>query len=175
MLEADWERVIVELDEHRRRHFFGKYRGVVTDANDPEKMGRIRVRAKSIYGDVESPWCVPVVPFAGKDHGLLLLPKKGDGVFIEFEAGNTSRPLWTGCWWGKSELPDPKGVNKHVLTTPKKLQIVLDDDAPKLQLLHPGGAEITMTDSAITIKIGSAQIQLSSAGVVVNGGALKVT
>jgi len=65
-------------------------------------------------------------------------------------------------------------VNQHVLTSPKGLQIILDDDAPKLQLLHPGGAEITLEESRITIKIGSAQIELSSSGVSVNNGALEV-
>jgi len=171
----EFEGLLVELDEHRRSHYFGKYRGVVSDPDDPEKMGRIKAQVPSIYGDEEdSPWCLPVAPFAGDSHGLFLLPKKGDGVWIEFEAGNISHPLWTGCWWGKDELPDPKGVNQHVLTTPKGLQIVLDDDAKKLQLLHPDGAEITMTDSKITIKIGSSQIELSSSGVNVNNGALEV-
>jgi uncharacterized protein involved in type VI secretion and phage assembly len=174
MLQGGWEGKVVELEEHRRRHLFGKYRAVVTDPDDPDRMGRIKVKASAVWGDVESPWCVPVVPFAGKDHGLLLLPQKGDGVFVEFEGGNPSRPLWSGCWWGKGELPDPQGPRKRVLTTPKKLQIVLDDDAPKLQLLHPGGAEITLTDSAITIKIGSSAIELSAEGVKVNGGALEV-
>ena len=170
----EFEDLIVELNEHRRSHYYGKYRGVVTDPDDPEKMGRIKAQVPAIYGDEQdSPWCLPVVPFAGDSHGLLLLPKKGDGVWIEFEAGNISRPLWTGCWWGKNELPDPKGVNQHVLTTPKGLQIVLDDDASQLQLLHPGGAEITMTDSSITLKIGTAQIELSSSGVNVNNGALE--
>jgi uncharacterized protein involved in type VI secretion and phage assembly len=171
----EFEDLIVELNEYRRSHYYGKYRGVVTDPDDPDNMGRIKAQVPAIYGDErDSDWCLPVVPFAGDSHGLLLLPKKGDGVWIEFEAGNISRPLWTGCWWGKNELPDPKGVNQHVLSTPKGLQIVLDDDAPQLQLLHPGGAEITMTDSSITLKIGTAQIELSSSGVSVNNGALEV-
>jgi hypothetical protein len=174
-MTTDFEKITVELDEYRRSHYFGKYRGIVTDSDDPENMGRIKATVAAIYGDTkESPWCLPAATFAGNAHGLLLLPKKGDGVWIEFEAGNISHPVWTGCWWGKKDLPDPKGVAQHVLTTPKGLQIVLDDDAPKLQLLHPGGAEITMTDSSITIKIGSAQIELSSSGVSVNSGALEV-
>jgi uncharacterized protein involved in type VI secretion and phage assembly len=174
-MSREFENLVVALDEHRRGHYYGKYRGVVTDPNDPEKMGRIKAQVPSIYGDEQdSPWCMPVAVFAGDSHGLLLLPKKGDGVWIEFEAGNISHPLWTGCWWAKGELPDPQGVNQHVLTSPKGLQIVLDDDASKLQLLHPGGAEITLEDSRITIKLGSAQIELSSAGVSVNNGALEV-
>jgi hypothetical protein len=173
-MNDQFEKIVADLDEYRRNHFFGKYRGVVSDSDDPEKMGRIKARVPSVYGDEESPWCLPVSPFAGDSHGLLLLPKNGDGVWIEFEAGNISHPVWTGCWWGSGELPDPNGVNQHVLTTPQGLQIVLDDDASELKLIHPGGGEISITDSSITIKIASAQIELSSSGVSVNNGALEV-
>jgi len=51
---------------------------------------------------------------------------------------------------------------------------VLDDDGKKLQLIHPGGGEITMTDTSIAIKLGSASIELSASGVSVNQGALEV-
>ncbi len=174
MVGTEFERLLVDLDEHRRTHFYGKHRGVVTDADDPEKMGRIKARVPAVYGDEESQWCLPAVPFAGAKHGLLLLPKVGDGVWIEFEGGLPSRPIWTGCWWGDGDLPSPNGVNKHVLTTPEGLQIVLDDDGKKLQLIHPGGGEITMTDTSIAIKLGSASIELSASGVSVNQGALEV-
>ena len=36
------ERLVVELAEQTRTRFYGKYRGVVTDVDDPENMGRIR-------------------------------------------------------------------------------------------------------------------------------------
>ncbi len=174
-MALEFEDLVVRLDEHRRSHYFGKYRGVVTDPDDREGLGRIKARVPAIYGDEqESPWCLPVAPFAGDSHGFLLLPQKGDGVWIEFEAGNISHPLWTGSWWGKKEMPDAMGVNRYALTTPKGLQILLDDDASKLQLRHPGGAEITLTDSGILIKFRKAQVELSSAGVSVNQGAMEV-
>jgi uncharacterized protein involved in type VI secretion and phage assembly len=172
--QTEWESRFVESEEERRSRCYGKYPGFVVDANDPEHRGRVKARVPNVFQNDHSVWCVPAVPFAGKSFGLLLLPKKDDSVWVEFEAGDTSRPLWTGSWWAKDELPAPNGVNQHVLTTPKGLQIVLDDDAKKLQLKHPDGAEITMSSSAITIKIGSAQIQLSSDGVSINNGALEV-
>jgi hypothetical protein len=54
------------------------------------------------------------------------------------------------------------------------MQIILDDDARELSLKHPGGAEITLSDSSITIKLGPAKIELSTTGVSVNDGALEV-
>jgi uncharacterized protein involved in type VI secretion and phage assembly len=174
MADTETEKLIVELAELARSRFFGKYRGIVSDVGDPEGMGRIVASVPEVYGTEDSPWALPVVPFAGPSHGLVLLPEVGDGVWIEFEAGDVSRPLWTGCWWGKGDLPAPGGENVRVLATSGGHQIILDDDNHKLQLLHSGGAEITMTDNDITIKIGSARIVLSSGGVSINDGALEV-
>jgi uncharacterized protein involved in type VI secretion and phage assembly len=174
MLGADYERLLVDLHERLTNRYYGKHRGIVTDATDPEKMGRIKATVDTVYAGQETDWAMPAVPFAGAKHGLLLLPEPGDGVWVEFEAGLISRPIWTGCWWGKNDLPSPNGPKKRVLTTTKGLQIVLDDDSSMLQLKHPGGGEITMKDTSITIKLGTSSIELSAAGVNVNSGALQV-
>lgn len=166
----------VELADEVRHRFFGKYRGTVEDVDDPDKLGRIVAKVPSVYGDeVKSPAALPCVPFAGEGHGLVVLPKKGDGVWIEFEGGDPSKPIWTGCWWAKNELPSPGGPEGRVLVTPGGLKLVLDDHDKKIQLIHPDGAEITLTSNDITVKIGSAKVVLSSQGVSVNEGAFKVS
>jgi hypothetical protein len=53
--------------------------------------------------------------------------------------------------------------------------LILDDANQELRLLHAGGAELTMTNTDITLKIGSTQIVLSSTGVDVNNGAFKIS
>jgi uncharacterized protein involved in type VI secretion and phage assembly len=174
MIGADYEKVLIDLHERVTTRVYGKHRGIVTRVDDPDKLGRIKSTVDTVYNGEELEWATPAVPFAGAKHGLLLLPKPGDGVWIEFEAGVVARPIWTGCWWGKNDLPTPNGPNQRVLTTPEGLQIVLDDDNKVLQMKHPGGGEITMKDSSIVIKLGSASIELSSSGVSVNNGALEV-
>ena len=169
------EQLLVQLADEVRHRYFGKYRGIVEDVEDDEQLGRIIAKVPSVYGETNSPWALPAVAFAGFNHGLVLLPKKGDGVWIEFEGGDPSRPIWTGVWWAKNEMPSPGGPEERVLVTPEQLKLVLDDKNRKLQLLHPGGGEITMTDSEITIKLGSAKIALSAAGVSINDTAFKVT
>lgn len=169
------EQLTVEMAEYMRDRFFGKYRGTVTDVDDPEDMGRITAQVPSVYGDqVESPWAMPCVPFAGPNHGLVLLPEVGDGVWIEFEGGDISFPIWSGGFWSRDELPDPGAVQVRALVTSSGHQVVLDDESSKLQLIHAGGAELTMTDNDITLKIGSTQIVMSSTGVNVNNGAFEV-
>jgi uncharacterized protein involved in type VI secretion and phage assembly len=152
---------------------FGKYRGIVTDADDPEARGRIKAKVDALQGN-ETDWALPVVPFAGSGHGLVLIPEPGDGVWIEFEAGDTNRPLWTGGWWASGAMPSDGGKKKRALVTSNGHKLVLDEDGSIVQLKHSGGGEITITDTDITIKIGAAQIVLSAAGVNINNGAFTV-
>ncbi len=173
-MPTEIENLVVQLSETVRSRHYGKYRGIVRDVGDPEGLGRIKAQVPEVYEGEDSPWALPVVPFAGPSHGLVLLPEVGDGVWIEFEAGDISRPLWTGCWWGSSELPSPGGDKVRVLATTAGHKLILDDDSRTVKLQHAGGAELTMTDSDITLKIGSSQIVLSATGVSVNNGALEV-
>lgn len=175
MEDRDTERLLLEAAEYIRNRRFGKYRGLVTQVGDGEHLGKVRAQVPEIYGqEGDSPWALPSVPSAGKDHGLVVLPEEGDGVWIEFEAGDISRPIWTGCWWGDDEMPEPAGVQQRAIVTTSGHKIVLDEEENIMQLRHPGGAEITMTDRDITIKIGSTQIVLSSSGVNINNGAFEV-
>lgn len=167
---------IADLHERAKTQFFGKYRGSVTNVSDPKKMGRLKAKVPFVYGDEQdSNWCIPVTPFAGSGHGLYLMPEVDDTVWIEFENGDIDLPLWTGSWWRDGDLPDPNGPAQRVLTSASGMQVILDDDAKELGLKHPGGAEITLSDSTITLKIGSTKIELSSSGVSINNGALEVS
>jgi uncharacterized protein involved in type VI secretion and phage assembly len=171
------EQVMVEAAEYMRSCYFGKYRGVVAEVGEGEYLGRIKARVQEVYGDNEtdlSPWAEPCVPFAGQSHGFVMLPEEGDGVWIEFEAGDISRPIWTGCWWADDEMPDPGAPLVKTLVTTAGHKLVLDDSDSKVRLLHAEGAELTLTGSDITLKIGRTQIVLSSSGVNINNGAFEV-
>lgn len=174
MMTSEMEQKIVELAEFQRGRYFGKYRGLVQDVDDPENMGRIVAQVPEVYGPEDSPWALPSVPFAGQNHGFVVLPEVGDGVWIEFEAGDPSRPIWTGCWWARGEMPASAGTKTRVLVTTAGHQLILDDKESKVQLLHSGGAEITLTDTEIKLKIGSTQLVLSAAGVNINNGSFEV-
>jgi len=179
----------LQVAERMRNSYFGKYRGLVKNVDDPLKIGRVTATVPEIFGPEESPWALPAVPFAGKKHGLVLIPEVNDGVWIEFEAGDISRPIWTGCWWASGELDDVSKTKTRALVTTKGHKLVLDDDAEEIQVLHSKGAEIKMTGDDITLtiggtqikltkndmtlKAGSGQIKLSASGVDINNGALK--
>jgi len=174
MPSNELERRVVETAEHQRDRYYGKFRGIVRDVDDPEGMGRITAEVPEVYGDVESPWALPCVPFAGAAHGLVVLPEQGDGVWIEFEGGDVSRPVWTGCWWARGEMPAQAGTKTRALITSGGHQLILDDDANTVQLLHAAGAEITMDQSSITLTVSGTTVKLSASGFNVNNGAFEV-
>lgn len=174
MADEEMEKLMVELAENARSRFYGKYRGLVADVDDPENMGRITAQVPEIYEEEESPWALPAVPFAGQGHGFVVIPEVGDGVWIEFEAGDPSRPIWTGCWWGSGELPDPGGTQTRVLVTTAGHKFVLDDEGSEIQLLHSGGAELKMTDDDINLTIGQAEAMMTSSEITLKVGPTEI-
>lgn len=174
MSDRDMERMVAETAQFMRSRYFGKYRGLVADVDDPENLGRIKATVPEIYAEQQSPWAFPSVPFAGAGHGLVVLPEVDDGVWIEFEAGDPSRPIWAGTWWASGEMPEPGSKDTRVLVTSGGHKLILDDAGSELQLLHSGGPEFTMTDNDITLKVGGTKIVISNSGVSINNGAFEV-
>lgn len=187
---TDTADLTMQIAERLRNSYFGKYRGKVKNVDDPEKIGRVTAFVPEVYGKEESPWALPAVPFAGKKHGLVLIPEVDDGVWIEFEAGDISRPIWTGCWWANDdEVDDVSKTQTRALVTTNGHKLVLDDKENEIRILHSKGAEMKMTEDDITLTIGGTEIKLtknnltlksglgkiklSASGVDVNNGALK--
>lgn len=71
--------------------FFGPYRGIVTENDDP--LGRMRIKASipAVHSDSDPPWALPCVP-----PGVKSVPDHGAEVWIEFEEGDPLRPIWMG-------------------------------------------------------------------------------
>jgi uncharacterized protein involved in type VI secretion and phage assembly len=165
----------VALAEYLDRHCFGKYRGIVDSLGSGAELGLIKALVPEVLGEEVSQWARPAVPFAGAKHGFVALPEVGDGVWIEFEAGNITQPIWSGFWWGDDEIPDPGAEKTRVFATSNGHKLVLDEDANEVRIEHGGGPSIVLTDSDITIAVGSKKIVISSSSVSVNDGALEVT
>jgi len=175
-MEPELEQLVVGLAEDVNGRYWGKYRGTVDEVLETDPPGQIVAVVPSVYGqNVKSPPALPALPFAGDGHGLVTLPEKGDGVWIEFEDGNLSSPIWTGFWFANGELPDGAGPKKRALITKKNLKLVFDDDGASIQISHPDGPEITMNSNGLTLKFSdTVKIVLSSSGIDFNGGAFKV-
>jgi hypothetical protein len=174
-MDTELETLLEQISERQRTTYFGKYRGIVTDNADPEGRSRIRAEVPAVLGERTSQWAMPCVPFAGTGHGLALMPEPGDGVWIEFEAGNLNNPIWTGCWWADGQRPEPSGARQRLLATSAGHQILIDEDADEIALIHPGGARIVMASGGITLSAGQSTIELTGSEVVINSGMAKIT
>jgi Type VI secretion system/phage-baseplate injector OB domain len=80
-----------------RIRFYGKYKDIVTNSDDPSRICRIHANVPSVYGEQELGWALPCLPFPDKNMANRYMPQVGSLVWIEFEEGNPQSPIWTGC------------------------------------------------------------------------------
>ena len=159
--------------------FFGKYRGIVVNTLDPERLARLQASVPDVLGTESSTWAMPSVPFASPGAGFVAIPSVGAGVWIEFEQGDPDYPIWSGCWWGSaSELPavvlsGPPGVGQITLVTPGQHTLVMSDlpgSAGGITVRTPSGARITVNDDGIVVDTGKgAAISLVGNRVAITG------
>lgn len=166
------EQAILDILERLRNRYYGKYRGTVTDI-DASTL-RIKAKVPSVLKDQETGWCMPCVPYAGDNVGFAFLPEKGSGVWIEFEGGDVSYPIWTGCYWRKGEIPSDATPTVKVIVTKAGHKILLDDDGGTITIMDANENKITLDSSGITLGRGSSTIEVSDSEVNVNDGALEV-
>jgi uncharacterized protein involved in type VI secretion and phage assembly len=162
--------------------YYGKYRGIVR-GND-EGRGRIRVEMPEFEGEIVA---LPSVPYAGDGVGLFLVPPENASVWVEFEAGNPEKPIWSGCFWEESDsLPaDNESPDLKVLKTDKGT-ITIDDSGSgsltietladvKVEMTSSGIVITSKTGTSIEITNGQATIKFQGPKVSINDQALEVT
>lgn len=183
----------------RQRAPAGVVIGQVSDNNDPEKLGRVKVTLPWLSDDYVSAWARTVHAGAGKDRGTLILPEVGDEVLVIFEQGDLRRPYILGGLYNGVDQPDSKGiepidsgsgaVNRRSIVSRKGHRIdLLDQDGRHEGItLASGDGKLSVTVDATsttitvhadgTVKIeGSQGITIDSAGakLELKGGEISV-
>jgi len=164
---------LFELAERLRSRFYGKYRGTVTDVDSSTL--RIKANVPSVLGDVPTGWCMPCVPYAGPDVGFAFLPEVGAGVWIEFEGGDVSYPIWTGCYWRSDEIPSDATPTVKTIVTKAGSKVLLDDDGSTITISDDSQNTVTLGSDGISLSRGASSVAVSDSEVNVNDGALEVT
>ena len=80
------------------KRFYGIYRGVVVDRNDPENLRRIKAKVQ-ITGSEVTNWIWPVYSTAKP-------PAIGQGVWVIYIGGDAEYPVWLGSFGNSSTTTD---------------------------------------------------------------------
>ena len=166
------EDLLFELADRLQHRFYGKYRGIVVDV-DASTL-RIKATVPAVLGTTPSGWCQPCVPYAGPNVGFFFLPEPGAAVWIEFEGGDVSYPIWVGCFWRAGELPAEASPTVRGIVTAAPHQLLFDDDAGEVSLGDSNGGTVVLDSSGVTTARGSKTVAVTDASVALNSDAFKV-
>ena len=162
----------MELADRLRHRFYGKYRGIVTDVDSSTL--RIKATVPAVLGTTETGWCLPCVPYAGKDVGFFFVPDTGAAVWIEFEGGDVSYPIWTGCFWRSGEVPSDASPTTRGVVTAAPHKMLFDDDGDEVHVEDSNGGKLAFTSDGVKTSTDSASVAVGSDGVSINDDAFKV-
>jgi len=168
------EDLVMELLELVRGRYYGKYKGSVIEVEENGR-GRIKAKVPAVLRDTTSGWCDPCVPYAGKGVGFAFLPEIGSGVWIEFEGGDPSRPIWSGCYWREGEFPKQAGPKQKLIRTASGHELLFDDAATSVTLGDRNDNLLSLDGDGITLARGDGKVVVNDSETNINEGAMQVS
>ena len=149
---------LVESDreEMRGRRIEGIVLGIVTNNQDPEKVGRVKVKFPWLEDGDESYWARVATLMAGNDRGTFFLPEVEDEVLVAFDHGDINHPYVIGTLWNGVDTPPETNENgKNNIRKIKSRsghEIIFDDNdeemKEKIEIHTNAGHVIVLDDSA---------------------------
>lgn len=148
------------VDGEVRERLAGRITGVVvavvTNNEDPDGLGRVKVSFPWLSTEDESQWARVAAPMAGKDRGAYFLPEVDDEVLVAFEHGEVSHPYVVGALWNSKQAVYQKGNGPNDLRTWKSRSghfLEFDDSgSAKVTLKTTAGHILTLDDSGKKIE-----------------------
>lgn len=149
--------------------------GLVTNNQDPDGLGRVKVKLPWLSNEDESAWARLATPMAGNARGIYFVPEVDDEVLVAFEHGHIGSPYVLGALWNGKDKPPEAGDEKNTKRTIKSLSghiIRLDDTdgEGKIEIIDrtaKNSIVISTADNTITIS--------ADADIVIKAASGKVT
>ncbi|HEY9076329.1 MAG TPA: VgrG-related protein [Anaerolineaceae bacterium] len=160
----DTLRALLAADTPQFKRVEGVVIGVVTNVNDPDDTGRVKVKYPWLDDTLESDWIRIASPMAGAQRGFYYLPEVNDEVLVAFQHGDINFPFIVGCLWSKVDKPpaaiadavkDGKVVQRVIKTRAGHV-IILDDTQGSEQII----IKDKTTKNSMTIKSSDNSIAL---------------
>jgi phage baseplate assembly protein V len=159
--------------------------GTVLDLQDPEKLGRVKLRLPQ-FDDQQTDWARVAAPMAGKDRGFFFQPEVGDEVLVAFENGDPRRAYVLGALWSKVDTPPPRDgndpQNNWRMIKSRSGHIVKLDDTQgkeKIEIIDKSGSHKVVIDSAnakiqIVCDTGDMQISAPTGKLQINAQSIDI-
>ena len=149
--------------------------GTVEDINDPKKLGRVKVLLPACDNN-ETDWMNVLLPAAGKEKGLVMLPDKGDQVLVVFLNNDPGRGVVLGGIIGTSAQPPDWGIEKgkvkrFSLATPGGQKIVVDDRQKSVRVENSRGSYLELLPKSVSLHAETdINIEAPGKNVTISGG-----
>lgn len=163
---------------------YGVVVGIVTNNQDPDGMGRVKVRFPWLSEQDESFWARIAVPMVGDKRGVYFLPEVEDEVLVAFEHGDVRFPYVIGALWNgvdKPPLNNDDGENNIRLIKSRSGHVVRFDDtdgAEKIEIIDKTEKNSILFDASantITIRAESDVTLESTQGkVIIKGQSVEI-
>jgi uncharacterized protein involved in type VI secretion and phage assembly len=131
--------LLIGNQNHENQRFYGVTVGIVTNNQDPDKLGRVKVKFPWLSDAEESYWARVLTPMAGNDRGIYFLPEVNDEVLVAFEQGDINYPYILGALWNGKDKPPGKNDdgknNQRMIKSRSGHQIILDDTDGEEQII----------------------------------------
>lgn len=132
----------------------------VTNNNDPDNLGRVKVAFPWMDDKYETDWASIAQPMAGKNNGFFFIPEVDDEVLVAFDHGDINHPFVLGSIWNKNAKPPGTGddAKKRIfkLRTKEGSELVFNDESNqanrRVEIRTSSGHSIILGSSKIEIK-----------------------
>ena len=129
--------------------------GIVSDVDDPDDHGRVRVRLPA-FENLEVGWLAVIVPGGGSDKGMCALPDREDVVVVMFPREDLAHGFVLGGLYGTGPLPQPLSAKPRVrgfaLRTGRGQTVHLDDDGDRVRVEDATGSFIELSPTALVVE-----------------------
>jgi hypothetical protein len=179
-------------------NLFGVYGGIVEAVDDPDNVGRVKVRVPAVFGTADEvptnalPWALPRgLPFGStkESGGISWLPSKNDTVWVTFLDGEPEKPLWewaiapvaSAAYLHKYENGTPKRAcltryghiiefnnSSIIITTPTGEAAIFDTTNKTIQLQNQAKYIVRIDPEEITLRAGTQMIKVDNVGTQIN-------
>lgn len=166
----------------------GLFIGVVTNIEDPDGLGRVKVKIPRFSDEEESNWARVSTFMGGNDRGAVFLPEVDDEVLVMFEMGDMASPYVIGSLHNGTDVPPYdngdgsndirviKSRSGHILrfddTDGSEMIEIIDKTENNSIVIDSANDKITITsngDLEIKVENGEFKVEATDVSITASG------